>query len=339
MKIFKERENKDDNNNNLIPIILITLLLINKGFNEYKSQFECVGKILILSSIKLQDNQNEIYLETMVFFRSWFFKILINNLNIDNLMTIEEIKIIESWNYEDFKILKKLQIIWLPNDKQNDINIGYNIIYGFTNNLSKLLIKLLYLIKKREIDGYNEIKLFEIISILNKLENEDIKNFLILINSCYLNDEFQFDINNGIPEEMIEKIHFNNNEKEFISWLDISYQCNRLIIIFEILKEFLLLKDDNYLINQIISEIFNNLRFLKSIENEDGKIKSKSLILFKNGIYNIGKFIKDNERQKLVKSYFNNLINFGDFNSIEILKELEDKWNDDDIKNDELFSI
>ena len=120
LKIFKERENKDDNNNNLIPIILITLLLINKGFNEYKSQFECVGKILILSSIKLQDNQNEIYLETMAFFRSWFFKILINNLNIDNLMTIEEIKIIESWNYEDFKILKKLQIIWLPNDKQND---------------------------------------------------------------------------------------------------------------------------------------------------------------------------------------------------------------------------
>lgn len=323
----------------IITTLLLTSYNASSNVVKWRPHLETAGRLLIHSSNyytnEILNNDSEsnniIERETLAFCRTWFFSIeIIAGLtsSLGGTMHDQDWDILEKWVYDDSYLLRCLRINWinLNNKIEPEINEDFNLMLGYSNNLMIITGKLCRIMKSIRIENkkitFNEISWF-----LTTLESKEIKDYYILSNTAYLNKDFKFNINLGIPIESIEKFDDieENGDIVYLSWWDICYQGHRMSAIILTLTVLLKLDKNHFLVINAIEETIQYLKFLKTKK----KIKSYELMMFQFSVFLVGKWTTINEHRKLVSKYFSDLHDFGNIGALYSMQKLEKIWRNE----------
>lgn len=353
-------KDKKKKNGKMEGMIMTTLLLTsyNASSNvvKWRPHLETAGRLLIHSSWSNKNNRNDdddnddsnqlniIERETLAFCRTWFFSIEIIagiSSNLGGTMNEKDWEIVEEWVNDDSNLLRISRINWVNpinddtsnnnNETIRDFNQDFNLMLGYSNKLTIITGRLCCILKNARLG--KKITLNEISWFLTSLESKEVKEYCILSNTAYLNEDFQYDPKYGIPIEAIEKFDDieSNGKIVYLSWWDICYQAHRMSTIIQVLTQLMKLDKNHFLVKNAIEETIELLKFLKTKK----RIKSFELMMFQFCVFLVGKWTTKIEDRKLVSKYFRDLHDFGNIGSLYSMQKLERIWRNESDENEE----
>ena len=313
----------------VITTLLLTSYNASSNIVKWRPHLETAGRLLMHSEFK-RSNSN-IEGETLAFCRSWFFSIeIIAGLTSSwgGTMNDKDWEVMEKWMDEDVYLLERMQLTWAPLNTAERYSYGnakFNLIQGYTDKLAKILGKLCCLL--RHVRLGEKRKLGEISWFLTQLESREVKEFTILSKTGYLDKNFKYDSQYGVPTEAIEVFDDIDISGDivYVSWWDICYQAHRLSAVIHTLTKVFMLDKGHFLVVNAIEETVELLRFLRTRR----KIKSYSLMMIQFCVFLVGKWTADADHRVLVAKYFSDLHEFGTIAAQHSMKKLEKYWRNE----------
>ncbi|CDK29979.1 unnamed protein product [Kuraishia capsulata CBS 1993] len=241
------------------------------------------------------------------------------------------------------KFKNDLEALWLLRSD------GFNLLYGYTENLSRCLQSLIGLLRRVKAKKWkrgenwctergSKVKYFEVLPLLSELYGES--NFQIISNTGIVPvDHFMHPENDRAPPADFQPLPHNaigtvinaDGSVDYISWFDISQQAYATASVLTILTQLLRMPSHCPAVQSVLKRVLGLMHFLRSVERES----STSLSMLHWPMYIVGLNCVEKEDRESTQLFFNLLADTGAEAADKILNRIKHNWTKvDQVKYD-----